>query len=130
MALKSQPASVSLPTLLGRDSIAGSCWQFAFRCLSLVGTSGELGGIRQIKIEPDELDIIQITVPGRCWGTGCVQQPLCRQGCCIVSQRFALRRGVCRLSPSTEGLPVPMQWSSVTESHFKGRIGSELVSWA
>uniref|UniRef100_A0A669PAQ1 General transcription factor II-I repeat domain-containing protein 1 n=1 Tax=Phasianus colchicus TaxID=9054 RepID=A0A669PAQ1_PHACC len=28
------------------------------------GTSGELGGIRQIKIEPDELDIIQITVPG------------------------------------------------------------------
>ncbi|PKU33059.1 general transcription factor ii-i repeat domain-containing protein 1 [Limosa lapponica baueri] len=27
------------------------------------GTSGELGGIRQIKIEPDELDIIQITVP-------------------------------------------------------------------
>uniref|UniRef100_G3UQM8 GTF2I repeat domain containing 1 n=1 Tax=Meleagris gallopavo TaxID=9103 RepID=G3UQM8_MELGA len=29
------------------------------------GTSGELGGIRQIKIEPDELDIIQITVPDR-----------------------------------------------------------------
>ncbi|KAM7033220.1 general transcription factor II-I repeat domain-containing protein 1 isoform 7-T8 [Acridotheres tristis] len=29
------------------------------------GTSGELGGIRQIKIEPDELNIIQITVPDR-----------------------------------------------------------------
>ncbi|NWS72689.1 GT2D1 protein, partial [Crotophaga sulcirostris] len=45
--------------------IAGSCWPFAFCCLSLVGTSGELSGIRQIKIEPDELDIIQITVPDR-----------------------------------------------------------------
>uniref|UniRef100_A0A8B9TNG4 GTF2I repeat domain containing 1 n=1 Tax=Anas platyrhynchos TaxID=8839 RepID=A0A8B9TNG4_ANAPL len=32
---------------------------------SQAGTSGELGGIRQIKIEPDELDVIQITVPGR-----------------------------------------------------------------
>ncbi|KAM4760042.1 general transcription factor II-I repeat domain-containing protein 1 isoform 10-T10 [Cyanocitta cristata] len=29
------------------------------------GTSAELGGIRQIKIEPDELNIIQITVPDR-----------------------------------------------------------------
>uniref|UniRef100_A0A8D0GN88 General transcription factor II-I repeat domain-containing protein 1 n=1 Tax=Sphenodon punctatus TaxID=8508 RepID=A0A8D0GN88_SPHPU len=29
------------------------------------GTSGELGGIRRIKIEPDEMDIIQITVPDR-----------------------------------------------------------------
>ncbi|XP_067393996.1 general transcription factor II-I repeat domain-containing protein 1 isoform X6 [Emydura macquarii macquarii] len=29
------------------------------------GTSGELSGIRHIKIEPDELDIIQITVPDR-----------------------------------------------------------------
>jgi len=38
--------------------------EIAFGCLSPVGTSGELGGIRQIKIEPDELDIIQITVPG------------------------------------------------------------------
>uniref|UniRef100_A0A803W6P2 General transcription factor II-I repeat domain-containing protein 1 n=1 Tax=Ficedula albicollis TaxID=59894 RepID=A0A803W6P2_FICAL len=42
--------------------------------LELVGTSqasstsGELGGIRQIKLEPDELNIIQITVPGSCWG--------------------------------------------------------------
>ncbi|NXM48004.1 GT2D1 protein, partial [Gymnorhina tibicen] len=37
-------------------------------CLPLpfpIGTSGELGGIRQIKIEPDELNIIQITVPDR-----------------------------------------------------------------
>ncbi|NXE49581.1 GT2D1 protein, partial [Casuarius casuarius] len=33
--------------------------------LSPLGTSGELSGIRQIKIEPDELDIIQITVPDR-----------------------------------------------------------------
>uniref|UniRef100_A0A8C3L2D8 GTF2I repeat domain containing 1 n=1 Tax=Chrysolophus pictus TaxID=9089 RepID=A0A8C3L2D8_CHRPC len=33
--------------------------------LALGCTSGELGGIRQIKIEPDELDIIQITVPDR-----------------------------------------------------------------
>uniref|UniRef100_A0A8C0GVM3 GTF2I repeat domain containing 1 n=1 Tax=Chelonoidis abingdonii TaxID=106734 RepID=A0A8C0GVM3_CHEAB len=30
----------------------------------LLGTSAELSGIRHIKIEPDELDIIQITVPG------------------------------------------------------------------
>uniref|UniRef100_A0A2D4PQD1 Uncharacterized protein n=1 Tax=Micrurus surinamensis TaxID=129470 RepID=A0A2D4PQD1_MICSU len=29
------------------------------------GTSGELGGIKRIKIEPDEVDIIQITVPGQ-----------------------------------------------------------------
>ncbi|XP_053131337.1 general transcription factor II-I repeat domain-containing protein 1 isoform X4 [Hemicordylus capensis] len=29
------------------------------------GTSGELGGIKRIKIEPDEVDIIQITVPDR-----------------------------------------------------------------
>ncbi|NWV46242.1 GT2D1 protein, partial [Daphoenositta chrysoptera] len=29
------------------------------------GTSGELGGIRQIKVEADELNIIQITVPER-----------------------------------------------------------------
>ncbi|NXQ42407.1 GT2D1 protein, partial [Catharus fuscescens] len=37
-------------------------------CLPLplpIGTSGELGGIRQIKVEPDELNIIQITVPDR-----------------------------------------------------------------
>uniref|UniRef100_A0A8C6X422 GTF2I repeat domain containing 1 n=1 Tax=Naja naja TaxID=35670 RepID=A0A8C6X422_NAJNA len=33
--------------------------------LSLIGTSGELGGIKRIKIEPDEVDIIQITVPGQ-----------------------------------------------------------------
>lgn len=38
--------------------------EIVFACLSPTGTSGELGGIRQIKIEPDELDIIQITVPG------------------------------------------------------------------
>lgn len=38
--------------------------EIIFACLSPIGTSGELGGIRQIKIEPDELDIIQITVPG------------------------------------------------------------------
>uniref|UniRef100_A0A8C3QUZ5 General transcription factor II-I repeat domain-containing protein 1 n=1 Tax=Cyanoderma ruficeps TaxID=181631 RepID=A0A8C3QUZ5_9PASS len=50
--------------------------------LELVGTSqasstsGELGGIRQIKIEPDELNIIQITVPGSCWGTLCVDHKL------------------------------------------------------
>ncbi|KAG8122739.1 hypothetical protein E2320_018607, partial [Naja naja] len=29
------------------------------------GTSGELGGIKRIKIEPDEVDIIQITVPDK-----------------------------------------------------------------
>lgn len=43
-------------------------------CLPLpfsTGTSGELGGIRQIKMEPDELNIIQITVPGSCWGSVC-----------------------------------------------------------
>lgn len=29
------------------------------------GTSGELGILRPIKIEPEELDIIQVTVPGK-----------------------------------------------------------------
>lgn len=108
------------------------CWfllAVAFCCLSLVGTSGELGGIRQIKIEPDELDIIQITVPGKQWGTGCVQWPLCEQGCCIVSRHFALRRDVCRVSPSMGGPPVPVHWSFFPESHFKGHIGNELVAW-
>ncbi|XP_009574982.1 PREDICTED: general transcription factor II-I repeat domain-containing protein 1, partial [Fulmarus glacialis] len=40
------------------------------------GTSGELGGIRQIKIEPDELDIIQITVPDRSPGSDEVHDPV------------------------------------------------------
>ncbi|XP_027527869.1 general transcription factor II-I repeat domain-containing protein 1-like isoform X3 [Neopelma chrysocephalum] len=40
------------------------------------GTSGELGGIRQIKIEPDELDIIQITVPDRSPGLDEMQDPV------------------------------------------------------
>lgn len=31
----------------------------------LTGTSGELGGLRPIKIEPEDLDIIQVTVPGK-----------------------------------------------------------------
>lgn len=37
------------------------------------GTSGELGMLRPIKIEPEELDIIQVTVSGKrhafkdCW---------------------------------------------------------------
>ncbi|XP_041881820.1 general transcription factor II-I repeat domain-containing protein 1 isoform X5 [Corvus kubaryi] len=35
------------------------------------GTSAELGGIRQIKIEPDELNIIQITVPERSVAMDC-----------------------------------------------------------
>ncbi|NWW43033.1 GT2D1 protein, partial [Pedionomus torquatus] len=48
----------------------------AFQCLSLLGTSGELGGIRQIKIEPDELDIIQITVPDRSPGSDEVHDPV------------------------------------------------------
>lgn len=78
--------------------------EIVFGCLSPLGTSGELGGIRQIKIEPDELDVIQITVPGRCWG------PLHR-GCCIeVSQEFCLEKihvwGIspCRLSAWTLAL--------------------------
>lgn len=29
------------------------------------GTSGELSGLRPIKIEPEDLDIIQVTVPGK-----------------------------------------------------------------
>lgn len=33
-------------------------------CL-LPGTSGELGGLRPIKIEPEDLDIIQVTIPGK-----------------------------------------------------------------
>uniref|UniRef100_A0A8B9F822 GTF2I repeat domain containing 1 n=1 Tax=Amazona collaria TaxID=241587 RepID=A0A8B9F822_9PSIT len=40
------------------------------------GTSGELGGIRQIKIEPDELDIIQITVPDRSPGSDEIHDPV------------------------------------------------------
>lgn len=86
------------------------CWfllVIAFHCLSLVGTSGELGGIRQIKIEPDELDIIQITVPGRFWALA-VCSGLCAGRATTLSQHFALRRGVCRVSPSTEGPPMPM----------------------
>ncbi|NXI46271.1 GT2D1 protein, partial [Galbula dea] len=39
-------------------------------------TSGELGGIRQIKIEPDELDIIQITVPERSPGSDELHEPV------------------------------------------------------
>lgn len=31
----------------------------------LAGTSGELSGLRPIKIEPEDLDIIQVTVPGK-----------------------------------------------------------------
>ncbi|NWT88953.1 GT2D1 protein, partial [Lanius ludovicianus] len=40
------------------------------------GTSGELGGIRQIKIEPDELNIIQITVPDRSPGPVEMHDPM------------------------------------------------------
>ncbi|XP_048374809.1 general transcription factor II-I repeat domain-containing protein 1 isoform X6 [Sphaerodactylus townsendi] len=39
-----------------KSSVSGDCEP---------GTSGELGGIKRIKIEPDEVDIIQITVPDR-----------------------------------------------------------------
>ncbi|NXX98223.1 GT2D1 protein, partial [Centropus bengalensis] len=49
---------------------------FAFCCLFLVGTSGELGGIRQIKLEPDELDIIQITVPDQSPGSDGMHDPV------------------------------------------------------
>ncbi|NXT13129.1 GT2D1 protein, partial [Prunella fulvescens] len=48
-------------------------------CLPLpfpIGTSGELGGIRQIKIEPDELNIIQITVPDRSPGSVEMHDPV------------------------------------------------------
>lgn len=31
----------------------------------LTGTSGDLGVLRPIKIEPEDLDIIQVTVPGK-----------------------------------------------------------------
>uniref|UniRef100_A0A669P7C6 GTF2I repeat domain containing 1 n=1 Tax=Phasianus colchicus TaxID=9054 RepID=A0A669P7C6_PHACC len=48
--------------------LAGTSQAIVFACLSPIGTSGELGGIRQIKIEPDELDIIQITVPAKAIG--------------------------------------------------------------
>uniref|UniRef100_A0A7M4EIR5 General transcription factor II-I repeat domain-containing protein 1 n=1 Tax=Crocodylus porosus TaxID=8502 RepID=A0A7M4EIR5_CROPO len=40
------------------------------------GTSGELSGIRQIKIEPDELDIIQITVPDRSPSSDEIHEPV------------------------------------------------------
>ncbi|NXO45337.1 GT2D1 protein, partial [Locustella ochotensis] len=40
------------------------------------GTSGELGGIRQIKVEPDELNIIQITVPDRSPGSVEMHDPV------------------------------------------------------
>uniref|UniRef100_A0A8B9IQ00 GTF2I repeat domain containing 1 n=1 Tax=Anser cygnoides TaxID=8845 RepID=A0A8B9IQ00_ANSCY len=62
------------------------------------GTSGELGGIRQIKIEPDELDIIQITVPGRRWG------PLHRECCIALSQSLAWRSSTCGASPRADGI--------------------------
>ncbi|NWU87645.1 GT2D1 protein, partial [Onychorhynchus coronatus] len=39
-------------------------------------TSGELGGIREIKIEPDEQDIIQITVPDRSPGLDEMHDPV------------------------------------------------------
>ncbi|NXC02743.1 GT2D1 protein, partial [Orthonyx spaldingii] len=39
-------------------------------------TSGELGGIRQIKVEPDELNIIQITVPDRSPGSVEMHDPV------------------------------------------------------
>ncbi|NXY11483.1 GT2D1 protein, partial [Pteruthius melanotis] len=39
-------------------------------------TSGELGGIRQIKVEPDELNIIQITVPDRSPGPVEMHEPV------------------------------------------------------
>ncbi|NXH95413.1 GT2D1 protein, partial [Pachycephala philippinensis] len=39
-------------------------------------TSGELGGLRQIKIEPDELNIIQITVPDRSPGPADMHDPV------------------------------------------------------
>ncbi|XP_056362862.1 general transcription factor II-I repeat domain-containing protein 1 isoform X5 [Oenanthe melanoleuca] len=40
------------------------------------GTSGELGGIRQIKLEPEELNIIQITVPDRSPGSVEMHDPV------------------------------------------------------
>nr|XP_048680022.1 general transcription factor II-I repeat domain-containing protein 1 isoform X4 [Caretta caretta] len=40
------------------------------------GTSAELSGIRPIKIEPDELDIIQITVPDRSPGSDEMHDPV------------------------------------------------------
>lgn len=103
--------------------IGGQMWHLwfplviAFCCLSLLGTSGELGGIRQIKIEPDELDIIQITVPGRWWGISCGQWPLRRLHCCVASRCVALRRGVYGVSPGVEGPPV--HWPFFTEGHTK-----------
>ncbi|NXV86316.1 GT2D1 protein, partial [Calonectris borealis] len=47
-----------------------------FTRVRVSGTSGELGGIRQIKIEPDELDIIQITVPDRSPGSDEMHDPV------------------------------------------------------
>lgn len=40
----------------------------------LTGPSGELGMLRPIKIEPEDLDIIQVTVPGKEGHTGGVSQ--------------------------------------------------------
>lgn len=45
--------------------LAGLMSAFDWTPHFLTGTSGELGGLRPIKIEPEDLDIIQVTVPGK-----------------------------------------------------------------
>lgn len=41
------------------------CGELMGAPLLLTGSSGELGILRPIKIEPEDLDIIQVTVPGK-----------------------------------------------------------------
>lgn len=50
---------------------------FTFHWISCLfpGTSGELGGLRPIKIEPEDLDIIQVTIPGKGQASEGLPQP-------------------------------------------------------
>uniref|UniRef100_A0A669PBM5 GTF2I repeat domain containing 1 n=1 Tax=Phasianus colchicus TaxID=9054 RepID=A0A669PBM5_PHACC len=82
--------------------LAGTSQAIVFACLSPIGTSGELGGIRQIKIEPDELDIIQITVPASLFflfnffadGIGDVLSHLRKQVEILFNTRYAKAIGI------------------------------------
>ncbi|NXY82344.1 GT2D1 protein, partial [Alcedo cyanopectus] len=72
-----EPHRGAVLDLVGISQASSRPLAIAFPYLSSpAGTSGELGGIRQIKIEPDELDIIQITVPDRSPGSDEMQDPV------------------------------------------------------
>lgn len=86
-----------------------------------LGTSGELSGIRQIKIEPDELDIIQITVPGKQWA-GLKSWVTSRQR---ASTLRCTVWGFCFGEVAWVGNPLSLILSRIEKSPSK-----QLVSWA